>query len=147
MDLFNARVCNIYIWWRYFYIIIFCLVNYFLWILICRVTHWNKGNIYLIGGCTHEAGCSLLILSLGLSLLLLISSTWGIDLYRFLSTDVKWSFMVCVSFFECVFINSFVISGLVDLSVTFYGSNIQDVFHMAISVEGIRASVDTFSCV
>ena len=43
--------------------------------------------------------------------------------------------MVCVSFFECVFTNSFVVFGLVILFVTLYYRSTQDVFKEVISVK------------
>ena len=55
------------------------------------------------------------------------------------------SFMVFVSFFECVFANFFIISELVILFVRLYCRFIKDVFKKAISVQGAGILVDTIT--
>ena len=60
---------------------------------------------------------------------------------------VERPFVVCVSFFECVFTNSFVTFGLVILYVTLYWHYVEDIFQEAVSVVGASIFVDiiTFS--
>ena len=52
----------------------------------------------------------------------------------FIFIDVKWSFMVCTSFLNVLFFTSFVISGLVILSVAVYFCHINNVFQDGFSV-------------
>ena len=58
------------------------------------------------------------------------------DSFVFTFTDVEWSFMVCASFFKCVFTNSFIIFGLVILFVRLYYRYIRMFFRKEFPFKG-----------